>query len=450
MIFYSKIVIVLTIMFLFILLWLSARASLWYAVSKCILVFILVSRASIFVGLRFFVLFAFCSLQEDSSKTRKRPKSIDGNGNLVPPCAVKTEQTAAGAAAASPFAKTTASPPAVAEASAAAAAAKTSVSPPVTAGIAQAAASATNGTVNTSIANDNAVGTETGAARTTGSAAPMSGVVVGTLTMAGASAGAVAETATPDATACGGATPSLERSTEPPEFPPAPTQPPPVPEPSRPPSQPVTTTTTASAVDVPVAVADGDRRAGNPTVMSSASAAAAAVAEVPEQGGLVSSVNGGCDGTTSNTAGAPPTQSIPVPVPAAALAPSSSAPNGEVTIAPAATAARGRRNEQHEGAGGRAAAVAAVAEKAKVDRAGVNAKDAMEVDEDVGAEAAGDAASGSAAGDNFDVSVLKSFVAAVIYCCVDYFLFFSLFSLGALCWVYVVLLCATFVVPLLV
>lgn len=334
--------------------------------------------------------------QGETTTARKRPKSMDGNGNLLPVCPVKAEETAAGTSA--PV--VTAAAPGAPEQPAAAAAAAVAVPPapviahagasvtptPVTAPSEQ-AAEPVNGIMGASVGRETAQAPPVVQGQRVDTA-PMEGVTPSPPAVA-ATVGTGAATTATTSGGGGGATPSLDRVLSPPESTPAtarelPTHPAPavanggvahVPGGSMAPSQ---AQAAAAAVPAPAMVT---------APVAPPAAVGAAVADPSAPGGHVAETTGG-DSRVDGVCVA----------------------NGE---AKATTAAAGGGCDKAAGEAEGAAAATATATTSAIDP--------MEVDEDLGAEAAGDEASGTAAADSLDVSrglmCVCCVPAAVVCCC---------------------------------
>ena len=318
--------------------------------------------------------------RQDAAKPRKRPKSIDGTGKLLSPCPVQPEgpSAAAGVAPATTVAR-----------------------PGATASLASPVETEQAGAGNT----------EEGARRASpcgsgggGRVSPMEGVVIAsTPTQA-----AVAEAGTPAAAAAAAvasprAMPSLEQPAAPPDCSPL--------------AQAQNTSSSSDSV-VPSHVSRPD------AVAPGAEGGALVSAGVNSEGGVGSGDVGGggsgevgagdgdgaprgsgergCNGAVGSNNGVE-VSSTPSVAAAQGKAGIVGAATAEVAAAPTAAA----RLAATTVASSTAAAVAAVAAVAAAKRgvvADVGVPDSMEVEEDVGAEVAGDASSGSAASDSFDVS----------------------------------------------
>ncbi|CAM9873566.1 unnamed protein product [Ectocarpus sp. 4 AP-2014] len=316
----------------------------------------------------------------EATTARKRPKSIDGNGNLLPVCPVKTEETAAGA---SPPVGTATAPAApeqpAAAAAVAVAAAKVAVTPAPVAADAGASASAppviapreqaaeaVNGIMG------GFVGGETARAPPAAhqqqqqaiGPAPMEGVTPSPLPAASAAAGTAANTtATTSGGGGGGATPCLDRLLSPPESTPPTAQELPTP--------PAPAVANGGGAHVPGGTMAPAQAAAPAPAAAAAAAAAVTDPSAPERPVAATTggdkrVDGGC------------------------------VANGEAK----ATAAAGVGCDKAAGEAEGAAAATSTAT--------VSAIDPMEVDEDLGAEAAGDEASGTAGADSLDVYAASS------------------------------------------
>ncbi|CAM9145756.1 unnamed protein product [Ectocarpus sp. 12 AP-2014] len=314
----------------------------------------------------------------EATTARKRPKSIDGNGNLLPVCPVKTEETPAGA---SPPVGTATAPAAPEQPAAAAAVAPSPVAavapapveadagasitaPPVTSPGEQ-ATEPVNGIVGVFVGGETARAPPTAQQQQQQQQAvgpaPMEGVTPSPLPAVTAVAGTAANTtATTSGGGGGGATPCLDRVLSPPgSTPPAARELPTPPAPA---------VANGGGAHVP----GGTMTPAHAAAPAAPASAAVADPSAPERpvaatvGGDDNRVDGGC------------------------------VANGEAK----ATAAAGVGCDKATGEAEVAAAATATTT--------VSAVDPMEVDEDLGAEAAGDEASGTAGAHSLDVYAASS------------------------------------------